>query len=115
MIRFASFVFTLGILVPAASAVTYPLPPEGSRLVGAPITITVPEGNTLPLEAFAAQHGQGLSNMLEANPGGSVFTASRNTAGGTPAAYSAANGARGDCGERRGNATLLLSTRQQHG
>ncbi len=69
MIRFASFVFTLGILVPAASAVTYPLPPEGSRLVGVPITITVPEGNTLPLEAFAAQHGQGLSNMLEANPG----------------------------------------------
>ena len=68
MIRFASFVFTLGILFPAASAVTYPLPPEGSRLVGAPITITVPEGNTLPLEAFAAQHGQGLSNMLEANP-----------------------------------------------
>ena len=73
MIRFASFVFTLGILVPAASAVTYPLPPEGSRLVGAPITITVPEGNTLPLEAFAAQHGQGLSNMLEANPGVDPF------------------------------------------
>ena len=73
MIRFASFVFTLGILVPAASAVTYPLPPEGSRLVGAPITITVPDGNTLPLEAFAAQHGQGLSNMLEANPGVDPF------------------------------------------
>ena len=78
--------------------------------MGAPITITVPEGNTLPLEAFAAQHGQGLSNMLEANPGWIRFTASRNTA-----AYSAANGARGNCGERRGNATLLLSTRQQHG
>ncbi|MDS0116327.1 L,D-transpeptidase, partial [Enterobacter hormaechei subsp. steigerwaltii] len=60
-------------MVPAASAVTYPLPPEGSRLVGAPITITVPEGNTLPLEAFATQHGQGLSNMLEANPGVDPF------------------------------------------
>ena len=54
-------------------AVSYPLPPEGSRLVGAPITITVPEGNTLPLEAFAARHGQGLSNMLEANPGVDPF------------------------------------------
>ena len=83
--------------------------------MGAPITITVPEGNTLPLEAFAAQHGQGLSNMLEANPGWIRFTASRNTACGAAAAYSAANGARGNCGERRGNATLLLSTRQQHG
>ncbi len=54
-------------------AVTYPLPPEGSRLVGQPITITVPEHNTRPLETFAAQHGQGLSNMLEANPGVDVF------------------------------------------
>ena len=33
----------------------------------------MPEGNTLPLEAFAAQHGQGLSNMLEANPGMDPF------------------------------------------
>lgn len=49
-------------------AVTYPLPPEGSRLVGAPLTIQVPEHNTQPLETFAAQYGQGLSNMLEANP-----------------------------------------------
>jgi len=51
-----------------ALAVTYPLPPEGSRLVGNPQTITVPQGNTFPLEAFAAKYGQGLSNMLEANP-----------------------------------------------
>lgn len=51
-----------------ALAVTYPLPPEGSRLVGSPQTITVPQGNTFPLEAFAAKYGQGLSNMLEANP-----------------------------------------------
>ncbi|MCZ4676400.1 L,D-transpeptidase [Citrobacter sedlakii] len=57
----------------SALAVTYPLPPEGSRLVGTPLTITVPENNTRPLEAFAAQYGQGLSNMLEANPDVDVF------------------------------------------
>lgn len=57
----------------SALAVTYPLPPEGSRLVGTPLTITVPENNTQPLEAFAAQYGQGLSNMLEANPDIDVF------------------------------------------
>lgn len=57
----------------SALAVTYPLPPEGSRLVGTPLKITVPENNTQPLEAFAAQYGQGLSNMLEANPDVDVF------------------------------------------
>lgn len=57
----------------SAQAVSYPLPPEGSRLVGSPLTITIPSGNTQPLEAFAAQYGQGLSNMLEANPGVDVF------------------------------------------
>ncbi|TKV01345.1 L,D-transpeptidase [Citrobacter sp. wls618] len=57
----------------SAQAVSYPLPPEGSRLVGSPLTITVPSGNTQPLEAFAAQYGQGLSNMLEAHPGVDVF------------------------------------------
>ena len=56
-----------------AQAVSYPLPPEGSRLVGSTLTITVPPGNIKPLEAFAAQYGQGLSNMLEANPGVDVF------------------------------------------
>lgn len=54
-------------------AVSYPLPPEGSRLVGSVQVVTVPQGNTLPLEAFAAQYGQGLSNMLEANPGVDPF------------------------------------------
>ncbi|UAK19688.1 L,D-transpeptidase [Kluyvera sp. CRP] len=57
----------------SALAVTYPLPPEGSRLVGSTLNITVPQDNRLPLEAFAAQYGQGLSNMLEANPGVDVF------------------------------------------
>ncbi|EWG75797.1 MULTISPECIES: L,D-transpeptidase [unclassified Enterobacter] len=73
MIRLTWFVLTLCAAVPGAFAVTYTLPPEGSRLVGTPIIITVPEHNTLPLEAFAAQHGQGLSNMLEANPGVDPF------------------------------------------
>lgn len=57
----------------SALAVSYPLPPEGSRLVGNPLTITVPDKNTQPLEAFAAKYGQGLSNMLEANPDVDVF------------------------------------------
>ena len=54
-------------------AVSYPLPPTGSRLVGSSQVITVPDHNTLPLEAFAAQYGLGLSNMLEANPGVDPF------------------------------------------
>ena len=54
-------------------AVSYPLPPTGSRLVGSTQVITVPDHNTLPLEAFAAQYGLGLSNMLEANPGVDPF------------------------------------------
>ena len=57
----------------SALAVSYSLPPEGSRLVGSPLTITIPQHNTQPLEAFAAQYGQGLSNMLEANPGVDVY------------------------------------------
>jgi L,D-transpeptidase ErfK/SrfK len=57
----------------SALAVSYPLPPEGSRLVGATQVMTVPEGNIQPLEAFAARYGQGLSNMLEANPGVDPF------------------------------------------
>ena len=71
--RLTWFVLTLCAAVPSAFAVTYTLPPEGSRLVGNPIIITVPEPNTLPLEAFAAQYGQGLSNLLEANPGVDPF------------------------------------------
>ncbi len=53
----------------SASAVTYPLPTDGSRLVGENQVVTIPEGNSLPLEDFAAQYQMGLSNMLEANPG----------------------------------------------
>ncbi len=71
--RLTWFVLALCAAIPGAFAVTYTLPPEGSRLVGTPIIITVPEGNKLPLEAFAAQYGQGLSNLLEANPGVDPF------------------------------------------
>ncbi len=43
--------------------------------MGQSLTVTVPDHNTQPLETFAAQYGQGLSNMLEANPGVDVFLA----------------------------------------
>ncbi|MFO6426751.1 hypothetical protein ACLBOM_16025 [Escherichia coli] len=39
------------------------------------LTVTVPDHNTQPLETFAAQYGQGLNNMLEANPGRRRFLA----------------------------------------
>lgn len=65
--------FTLLWASQYALAVSYPLPPEGSRLVGSPLVITVPHDNKQPLEAFAAQYGQGLSNLLEANPGADPF------------------------------------------
>lgn len=68
---FAHLLYFLPAII--ARAVTYPLPPEGSRLVGQSLIVTVPDHNTQPLETFAAQYGQGLSNMLEANPGADVF------------------------------------------
>lgn len=68
------FCYLVVLLMSAsAQAVTYPLPPEGSRLIGSVQTVLVPEDNTQPLEAFAARYGQGLSNMLEANPGVDPF------------------------------------------
>ncbi|MCS3422963.1 L,D-transpeptidase YbiS [Rahnella sp. BIGb0603] len=51
----------------------YPLPANNGRLVGENITVTVPQGSSLPLEHFAAQYQMGLSNMLEANPGVDPF------------------------------------------
>ncbi|MCE0802520.1 MULTISPECIES: L,D-transpeptidase [unclassified Buttiauxella] len=73
MIRLSSLALVLAAVTSSAQAVTYMLPPEGSRLVGSPLTVSVPEGNTQPLEYFAALYGQGLSNMLEANPGVDPF------------------------------------------
>ncbi|MEJ5071327.1 L,D-transpeptidase [Enterobacter ludwigii] len=73
MLRILTLTLGLAVVIHSAQAVTYPLPPEGSRLVGAPLIVTVPEGNTQPLEYFAAQYGQGFSNMLEANPGVDPF------------------------------------------
>lgn len=60
MRRMMKLGFIAALLVSqSALAVSYPLPPEGSRLVGASQVITVPHDNKLPLEAFAAQYGQG--------------------------------------------------------
>lgn len=74
MMRYlSSFILLLTAFSQNVWAVTYPLPPEGSRLVGEPLTITVEQGNTQPLEYYAAQYGQGLSNILEANPGVDPF------------------------------------------
>ncbi|WP_455424995.1 L,D-transpeptidase [Dryocola sp. LX212] len=73
MIRLSSLALVLAAVTHSAIAVTYPLPPEGSRLVGTALIATVPDGNTQPLEYFAALYGQGLSNMLEANPGVDPF------------------------------------------
>ncbi|MCS2154893.1 L,D-transpeptidase [Scandinavium goeteborgense] len=80
MIRILTLTLGLAAVIHSAQAVTYPLPPEGSRLVGAPLIVTVPEGNTQPLEYFAAQYGQGFSNMLEANPGVDPFLPKAGTA-----------------------------------
>ena len=73
MKNLSSVIMVLTVLTQSAWAVTYPLPPEGSRLVGKPLTIRVEQGNTQPLEYYAAQYGQGLSNILEANPGVDPF------------------------------------------
>ena len=73
MIRLSSLALVLAAMTWSAQAVTYSLPPMGSRLVGAPLTVTIPERNTQPLEYYAAQYGQGFSNMLEANPGVDPF------------------------------------------
>ena len=75
MVRRMKLLCSLAMMLASHSAlaVSYPLPPEGSRLVGSPMKINVPERNTQPLETFAAQYGQGLSNMLEANPGVDVY------------------------------------------
>lgn len=53
----------------SAAAVTYPLPTDGSRLIGQNQVVSIPEGSTVPLEHYAAEYQMGLANMLEANPG----------------------------------------------
>lgn len=70
---FCSMVLAMAVYSQSAFAVVYPLPEGTSRLVGENLQITVPEGNKLPLEHFAAQFQMGLSNMLEANPGVDVY------------------------------------------
>ncbi|WP_073961069.1 L,D-transpeptidase family protein [Sodalis-like endosymbiont of Proechinophthirus fluctus] len=70
---FCSMVLAMAVYSQSVFAVIYPLPEGKSRLVGENLQITVPEGNKLPLEYFAAQFQMGLSNMLEANPGVDVY------------------------------------------
>lgn len=60
-------VLAMAIYSHSAFAVVYPFPEGKSRLIGNNLQITIPEGNKLPLEHFAAQFQMGLSNMLEAN------------------------------------------------
>ncbi len=93
-----------------ALAVSYPLPPEGSRSVGSAFTIAVPENNTQPLESFAAaQYGQGLrNNMLEANPGVDVYLPRPFDADYSATADPARHRARRDRDQRCRNASLLL-------
>ncbi|WMQ73700.1 MAG: putative L,D-transpeptidase YbiS [Sodalis sp.] len=68
-----SMVLAMTVYSQFSFAVIYPLPEGTSRLVGENLQITVPDGNKLPLEHFAAQFQMGLSNMLEANPGVDVY------------------------------------------
>ncbi|CUX96891.1 L,D-transpeptidase family protein [Candidatus Doolittlea endobia] len=72
---FYSMVLAIAVIIygQSAFAVIYSLPEGKNRLVGENLQITVLEGNTLPLEHFAAQFQMGLSNMLEANPGVDVY------------------------------------------
>lgn len=56
-----------------ALAIIYQLPKGKNRIVGKNLHFTIPEGNTLPLEHFAAQFQIGLSNMLEANSNVDVY------------------------------------------
>lgn len=56
------------VISQAAFALTYPLPAAGNHLIGQPVSVTIPGGNTEPLEYYAARFNMGLSNMLEANP-----------------------------------------------
>lgn len=60
-----------------ALAVSYPLPPEGSRLVGSAFTIAVPDNNTQPLESFAAQYGRVKQYAGSQPRGRCLFTALR--------------------------------------
>lgn len=65
--------FSVPFFCSTALAMTYTLPSNGSRIVGKNQVITIPKGNTQPLEYFAAKYQMGLSNILEANPGTDPF------------------------------------------
>jgi len=67
---FFSFLCVLGSisLTPQVLAKEYPLPPEGSRIVGEMTTYIVPSDGR-SLESIAAEYEIGLIAMMSANPG----------------------------------------------
>lgn len=76
--------------------------------MGSAFTIAVPDNNTQPLESFAAQYGQGLSNMLEANPGVDVYLPRSGSTLTIPQQLILPDTVREDRHQRRRNASLLL-------
>ncbi len=76
--------------------------------MGSAFTIAVPENNTQPLESFAAQYGQGLSNMLEANPGVDVYLPHSGSTLTIPQQLILPDTVREDRDQRRRDASLLL-------
>lgn len=65
--------FVAGTGINTASAVTFPLPETGNRVVGTTEYEQIPAGSKQPLEMFAAKHHVGMSNMMDANPGVDVY------------------------------------------
>ncbi|MCM2528760.1 L,D-transpeptidase family protein [Shewanella algae] len=74
MTRIPRLALLLGLLLPAclSQAVEYPLPPEGSSIVGDNQYYVVPDDKRT-LESVADEYQLGLTNMTEANPGVDPF------------------------------------------
>ncbi|MFC0179077.1 L,D-transpeptidase family protein [Thorsellia kenyensis] len=62
-------VMSIGTIFNTAQATEYPLPPEGSRLIGENIIYKIPDDSTMDLETIAAKYKVGFYAMLQANPG----------------------------------------------
>ncbi len=55
------------LLAPQAGAASFPVPPPGSDLIGAALTVEVGDQDTLP--DLARRHGLGFEEIVNANPG----------------------------------------------
>ena len=64
-----------------ASAVTYPLPTDGSRLIGQNQVITVPDNNKQPLEYFAAKYQMGRGYLSAEERHRAEYPAAADSAG----------------------------------